>query len=343
MEMMRTFFFMLVLSAIMLMTGCGEKDMYTLKASVSGTSDATYRLLTYTPRGPEMQLLASRKGIFEFRDTISSPVLVEIMTNDYAPLGVYWAAPDDEIEINVDPKDPGKFRVSGSEINDRLSKWFEANQTLISGGRSEKLNEAIEKYVRSNPKDQVSVILMATRWDSSIDPVLTLDLWNKIDRTIRLPYIGADVVKQAEYAAGPLRDKVLKEMSFINQKDTLELFKPTGHKVSVMAFSDETVMADRDSIAKRFGELRKKHKSEKKLKIIDYSLDNDARAWRAAVDTDSVKYTLAWSGPGRGALGVAELAIGRLPFFIVADSTGRQIYRGSSIDVALDSVRALKP
>ena len=41
MKMMRTFFFMLVLSAIMLMTGCGEKDMYTLKAKPGAYSEGS--------------------------------------------------------------------------------------------------------------------------------------------------------------------------------------------------------------------------------------------------------------------------------------------------------------
>ena len=326
----------------MIVTGCGENNKYTLKASVNGDTDATYRLITYTPRGPEMKLLASRKEIFEFEDTISVPVMVEVLSNDYTRLGLYWAEAGDEINITVDPKNFGGFEVSGTEINDRLNTWLKANKDLVGKGPSEKLNEAIAKYVGSHPDDPVSTMLMAAKWDSSIDPAETLKMWTAIDKSVRPAYIGGDIIALAESASSG-RKAVVKDISFINQKDTLELFRPVDHRVSVMAFTDETVKADRDSIAKKFKELRKEIKSEKRLKIIDYSLDNDTRMWRAAVDTDSVTYTLAWSGPGRGAVGIAELSVGQLPFFIVADSTGRQIYRGNSLTIAVDSVKMLKP
>ncbi|MDE6397372.1 MAG: hypothetical protein K2K84_08875, partial [Muribaculaceae bacterium] len=186
--------FTLVVSVIMILTGCGEKNLYTLKATITDGTDATYRLIAYTPRGPEMKLLASRKGIFEFQDTLSVPVMVEVLANDYTSLGLYWAEAGEEINITIDPKNPGGFEVSGTEINNRLGDWLKTNKEIIGGGPSEKLNQAIAEYVGEHPDDPVSTMLMVAKWDSSIDPDETLKIWNQIDKSVRPAYIGGDIL-----------------------------------------------------------------------------------------------------------------------------------------------------
>lgn len=324
-----------------ILTSCGGPDSYKLKAKIMDGKDATFRIITHTPSGPEMNLLASRQGIFELRDTLTEPVMVEVFTNDYNRIGVYWAVPDDELEIEINPEGLFGFGAKGSEVNERLSGWIKKNKDLIKAGPSEALNETVKKYVVSNPKDIVSTMLFATLWDSKLNPEETISLWNKINPSVRPEYIRPDIITLARAAVLPASTGVLPDMSFRNQDDTLEYYQPDTHKVSIIAFSNENFKVEHDSITRRFDELKKKYPKEKEVKIIDYSLDSDVRSWRSSTFVDTAEYTRAWSGPGRGAIGVAELALGRLPFFIVADSTGNQVYRGSSLDEATDQLKKL--
>ncbi|MDE6121334.1 MAG: hypothetical protein K2F63_06050, partial [Muribaculaceae bacterium] len=57
----------------------------------------------------------------------------------------------------------------------------------------------------------------------------------------------------------------------------------------------------------------------------------DTADWRKSVLPDSASWRQGWAAGTVSAIGVDRLAIPSLPFFVVCDSTGRQIYRGSDM------------
>ena len=64
------------------------------------------------------------------------------------------------------------------------------------------------------------------------------------------------------------------------------------------------------------------------------SMDADTMSWRRNVRADSVSWPTAWAAGAIAAPGVDRLGIPSVPYFIVADSTGRQLFRGRSIKQA---------
>lgn len=341
-QAIRPLFHTLVATLLCLATvACGDDEGYRLKATIADGSDATFRLVTYTPDGPVTRLLASRKGVFEHSDTVASPTLVEVLANDYTPLGMYWAENGTEIEITIDPKSMAGFKVEGGEVNGRLNNWFGKNKTLNAAGPSAALNAVIEQYVRDHRDDVVSAILMVTRWDASVNPALTAELWSLISAKAKPAGIGADMMSLTAQAVQPGATEALISLTFVNQADTLETYRPTAHTATIIAFSDETVANHRDSLVATLKGLRHDWPDMRRLKVIDYSLDTDTLTWRRTTRRDSADYTRAWSGAGRSAIGVAELGIARLPYYIVTDSAGSQIYRGTSVTDADQAVRRL--
>ena len=53
---------------------------------------------------------------------------------------------------------------------------------------------------------------------------------------------------------------------------------------------------------------------------------------------DTATLQQAWAPGGIFARDVDRLAIPSLPYYIIADTAGRQIYRGSSLAAAIDSL-----
>ena len=107
------------------------------------------------------------------------------------------------------------------------------------------------------------------------------------------------------------------------------MFNPKLTSVSVLAFS-ETSTTERDSLVAR---LREWHSAdrEKKLNVVDIAFAPDTVAWKKAIKEDDAKWNQCWALGGVEAKGVDRLAIPRTPYFVVTDSTGTQVFRGSSM------------
>jgi hypothetical protein len=77
--------------------------------------------------------------------------------------------------------------------------------------------------------------------------------------------------------------------------------------------------------------------SRRRFKVLDVSMAPDTLDWkRTAIDT--LAWTQVWAPGGVANPQFDNLNIPRLPYYILTDSTGRQVYRGSQLKVALDSL-----
>ena len=120
------------------------------------------------------------------------------------------------------------------------------------------------------------------------------------------------------------------------RNDTVTTFSPRKHRLSLLVFSDEN-SGRADSIVPALRRLRKAH-TDKALGIIDISLDTDTLAWQSSTRNDTATWDAAWGTGGIASAALRPLAIPRLPYFIVTDSVGSQIYRGASISQALKKI-----
>ncbi len=65
-----------------------------------------------------------------------------------------------------------------------------------------------------------------------------------------------------------------------------------------------------------------------------YMTRSDSRDWKHSVSPDSAKWEQGWTPGGIASPGLERLAIPSVPYFIVCDSTGTQLYRGASVGAA---------
>ena len=113
-------------------------------------------------------------------------------------------------------------------------------------------------------------------------------------------------------------------------------YVPSQQSYSLLAFTDSRKP---DSIISRLRNLRKSL-GKRRLKIIEISLTGDSAMWRASVKGDSMNWFQAWAPGSTAAREIRRLAVPRAPFYIVADSTGTQLYRGTSAYSAYTLIRS---
>lgn len=79
--------------------------------------------------------------------------------------------------------------------------------------------------------------------------------------------------------------------------------------------------------------LNKKY-SRKQLALLDYSADIDSVDWHIYIENDTVRWNTGWAPAALMAKGLDQLGIVDLPFVLLCDSTGTQLYRGRSVGEA---------
>ncbi|MDE7142699.1 MAG: hypothetical protein K2O33_07400, partial [Muribaculaceae bacterium] len=116
-----------------------------------------------------------------------------------------------------------------------------------------------------------------------------------------------------------------------------------GHDSLSVRDSRRTLLIFTDEHSRRsdsVSSLVKTAGSRAEVKIADISFDSDTVTWRRSIGDASEDALLRFWAQGAAATpGLEPLRIGRLPFFVLCDSTARIIYRGSSASAALRATR----
>jgi hypothetical protein len=325
--------FTLLLLLAVIFTACGSDNNFKIHGTVDNNATLNLRIVYFGDDNINNVLTAARDGVFEFQGSAPKGQIVEVLDNDYRVLARLYAVNGDEIKLKINPSDPRASKVSGSEVNDAWTKWIADNAKTLNLRNSKTTNNAVERYVKSHPNDVLSTILILTEYDANVDPIAAQKLMASINVEARPAYLVEGWVANLAKAGQTMAKTKVRPITYINDKDTLATYSPKKHDFSLLIFSNES-SGRGDSIVDKLREIARKYPNRRRLAIVDFSLDNDTFAWRRNMRADSITWTAAWGAGSVAAAGVERLGITTLPFFIVADSAGTQIYRGGSISAA---------
>lgn len=333
---------LIVIAAAMLLGACSHDEGFSVKGTLSDGSTVNLRVMYSDGTNLHTQLMASDKGHFEFEASAPEGTVVEVLANNFEPLGRFYAADGDEIEITIDMSSPSAIKVTGNDTGRRWADWTRANAGVLDKSDPRQANALIEKYVTSHPRDIVSTLLMIYNYDSSLDPVHAAALLQSIDAAARPAALTAAykaLIGKTEATTASLK---VVPLSFMAHGDTLLTYHPRRHRLSLLVFSDET-SGRGDSIVPAIRGLCRRHPGDSDLYVLDMSFDTDTLTWGRDTRADSATWQQGWLAGSVSATPVSRLAIPRVPYCIVVDSAGNQIYRGRSITAAADTIdRRLK-
>ena len=74
------------------------------------------------------------------------------------------------------------------------------------------------------------------------------------------------------------------------------------------------------------------------MAVVDLWLDADTLMWNRAFRSDTIPWQQAWVPGSVAGSAMAPLGIPTLPYFIVTDTAGRQLWRGTSARLARSAV-----
>ncbi len=234
----------------------------------------------------------------------------------------------EKIEINGAISDNYKLDIKGSKINDQWHGFIRQNAADFAGGNNERLDKAIALFVSNNPDNVVSTLLLTCDY-SDIRSPQAAQLLSSISEDARPSQLtdlyGSEMQAVAEKEAS------VASLSLRNDKDSLELFDTKKHPKNLFYFWYFDTEKRTDNIRA----LRNFVKKHNDISVADILLRNDTLGWKSIVKADSSSWRHYRAIAGTVDRTIEGLNVKGDNFIIVADSAGRQLYRGFSVDEAM--------
>lgn len=325
--------YILLLCAVFV-TACSGSGKFKVDGTVEGNRTMNLRVVYPGHDNINSVLIAAREGKFQFEGQAPDGALVQIYDNDYRLMGSFYAKDGDELHVRLNPASPAAISVKGNDVSERWCSWNKANMKALQSRSAAAVNKAVAEYVKGHKNDVLSALLIMADYDASLDPAGASRLMASLSKEARpAVLIGMWQGANARVNDRAATAKVL-PVNYMDTRDSLCVFSVKGHRLSLLAFSSQNT-GRKDSVLAALKRLNGR------VNMLDFSTDDDTVTWRRSHRSDSVSWRTAWAAGTISAPGIDRLGVPTVPFFIVADSTGRQLLRTPSVrrtEAFVDSV-----
>lgn len=338
---MKHIYILMTIIAALSMTACADPEDFEVRGQIAGVDEQTVTM-TYFDRGLQTISVQTRGGKFSLRGAASKPTLAVLSLGDGQRIATLVVKNGDDVNVEVDPANPYKADVSGNAASKEIASWLNANAGPLAARDAGAVNAAVAKYVAEN-KHKMSATAILTNYYICEGHEATADsLFSLLVPTARPTEVvqGFNSVINSQLSStsqAPVTYMVLYEL-----RDSLISFTAGRASVSLLCFTtdDRTSL---DSIRPRLRTLRTAHPKER-LQMLEISTAPDSASWRRSFSTDTVSnWYRTWLPGSVASPAVRRLGIPRLPYFIVTDSTGTQLYRGASLKGAEAAMKSINP
>ena len=236
------------------------------------------------------------------------------------------------IRLSGKISDPWHIKAEGSDINAEWTKFILAHAADFAAGATAKTDKAIEQYIKANPTSVVSTLLLTCDYSQ-----ITSDRAQTLLESIAEEARPASLLEPFASTIGEnaMAMARVQPMSLLDRQDSLVIVDVKKKRLNVLYFWHSTAEADsaRRQTVKGLREM-----TGGDVAIIDICINPDTLGWARTVRSDSLMATHYKALQGPVDKGLLPLNIKGENFIIVADSTGRQLYRGTSTDEARKTI-----
>lgn len=325
----------LFIMLLCLLSSCGGKDDFVIKCDIEGLGDHGVEIFYINSDGVQRSSFHPEGGKLTLRGSSKTPVLVEVFTSGGRQLFNVVAADGDKLEVKFDPKRPESLVIKGNKVSEEYAQFVTANHSLLERGQSQQLNRLIAGQVREHPDRLSSAAILVAHFNARGNEMLA-------DSLVRLlpdnPEIHSLIDNFSQLVAAQLQlsdDNKIGRLELPGMKDSLTVFVPSHQSYGLLLFTSSS--ANDLTSRRRLSELYKTY-PRAKFQAVEICVDGDSASWAASIKSDSASWKHSWLPAGVAHYSLSSLKIPSLPYFILTDSAGRQVYRGPSLNIAADSL-----
>ncbi len=326
---MKVIYYLILLTAFIALPGCGNDDECVITCDIEGLGNRGLELI-YSDRGVKRLSFHPVDGKVEMRINLPRATLAEAFTLDNRRLFSVIGKNGDEISVKMKLDDPSSLKVEGNEPSATYARITAANDSLLRHGSEEEINRFISREIHAAPSSMASTMLLINFFITPGHELQADSLLNAIAADARPSWLSGSFTSMLGSQLAAMVKNEVTNMSIHTGSDTTVRFNPSMQSYSLILFSDTRKP---DSIVGRLRSLRKDFKL-RRLAMLEISIARDTTLWKDAISSDSSRWQQAWLPGGVGSQQLRNLAIPKIPYYIVADSTGKFVYRGQSLHTA---------
>lgn len=304
---------------------CSSKSSFSVEGTLADGASINLRLVYYVGDAVHTGLVASTDGHFEFSASAPEMAAVEVYDNDYRLLARFAATDGDHIKLRIDRSNMYRNTASGNELNKAITEFYNANADILAGNNTDERNRLIADYVDNHSASPVAQFLLVTEFDAFAEDASAQadSLMSTLAPEARA-FAFADGFARLSAEANASTDPIA-AVTFKARGNKTETFITGRQARSVIVIS--AADRGRDSVLQTIRQIAKKEK-DGKLAILDLSVDADTMIWTRSIKNDSATWKQGWAAGSISGQSLGRMAVPAVPYFIIVDSAGHQIWRG---------------
>lgn len=333
---MKIYRFALSIICMILLAACSAGDSFKIEGLVEGQPNVELRVVYTDDNGNFVQtvLMSDEKGRFSMSGNAFEKGIVEIYSRDNGLVALLVAENGDKIQVKIRPA-TREVEARGNKGSEQIAEWLTANKEAIAAHDYDAVNKAVLKFTGDNPDSEAGPALLLTMFstrgnETLADSIATRFVERELLSTQMNTYL--DQLRNQVSAAAETR---LRSMKFRNLKDSLVNWDAYKARVSLLAFERHPHEILRDTLMSLHRDINRK-----RLELIEVSLTADSAAWKRMFEGDSARWARVWTPGMAGAPAWEQIRPPYTPFYVVADSTGKVLYRGADIVAAARVTRS---
>ena len=328
-----SYFTLVVLSACFV--ACSS-DHFSVKGRITDAGTQNVRVVYGSDEGFEATWVTVKDDHFVFTGSSEEPVVLYVFNQQKKLLVHALVKNGDDVEIEGSLSAPYRMVVKGTDENEQWSGFLIENSKFFDSEDFQSVDRAIEKFIAENPDNVVSALLLTNDYSNLTDRRQVETLLGKLSIEARpesiMKYFYAMQAMQGDESK---KDRI-QSMQLYSSRDSIETVAPYKYSMNLLYFwnpDDKMRYSDFANVKNFVREL-----NSKRLQVADINLDSDTLRWKSIVRNDSAKWVRYWAVGGVMNSYLHNLKLTSTPYYIVADSTGKQVYQGDSFAAARKAV-----
>lgn len=315
---------MLLWAALSLLTACGDAGKFTVEASFDNVSSPTLRVVFMSDSGlTDATVPRDERGTIRIAGHSSQPTLLFITGDRNTVLARAIVTGGDKLKVHGDARIPDDLLITGNQASERWLKFRTVHDELYDNAPCTALDDSIIAYATAHRDDITSAVLLLCDHSSALTDQKALAAFAALEPAARPAGITASAATLAALVT-EAPDRV----------DELRLISNDGKRLTTVSLTGKPTVtlcwSPIDSVYKAHHNFLDNLSRQGQAAIIDIDVDGDSAKWQRSLKGIAGKpWTHLWAPAGPLEPGIETLAVGRTPLYVVNDSAGTVLYRGS--------------
>lgn len=319
--------FIILALATLALAACSS-DSFRLEARIDGLGTQNIQIIYATSEGVQSEWVTAENNRISYEGYAPELTVLQVLDSNSQLIARMAVKNGDKLKFRGAMNSPMAIEFKGSDASEEWSAFLKENIELINTGNQPMLDLAIEKFIRENPDNVVSTLLLLFDYGSLSNTKAVDEMLDGIDDDAKPLFLINTYQMLRNERNKSEADKHFFMFDLYESTGKWSTFRASGHSFSLLwlwSRDDANHRAVADSIkqlAKTYG---------KRLQVADVLVDGDTTVWRSTFKADSTNWVHFWAPGGPNGKYMSAVSTFTTPRYMLVDSLGVYHYRGESV------------